>query len=228
VREEDQRPTQNSNSYLEHLQRCSVCDPTKIKSFSHPSLSYFLSFFQPHQQHQNRLGLPVGERLLTTPIQYKGSFNTNNFFKHSLIISSYLKRNIIFWSLLKGPEVTHYLGHFFFSSKSLITLERMQVSFILSRVIVVDLATTSWLSPLQDTPPITTADLLQAIDFWHVNMTDLPQVVDYEHEKIFTTTLSQLDLMSLRPFPSFHSFLYVSLIYSVFFLVKLSRNLLRI
>jgi hypothetical protein len=28
---EDQRPTQNSNnSYLEHLQRCSVCDPTKF------------------------------------------------------------------------------------------------------------------------------------------------------------------------------------------------------
>jgi hypothetical protein len=28
---EDQRPTtQNSNSYLEHLQRCSVCDPTKL------------------------------------------------------------------------------------------------------------------------------------------------------------------------------------------------------
>jgi hypothetical protein len=83
-------------------------------------------------------------------------------------------------------------------------------------------------STLPNTLHITTADLLQAIDFWHVNMTDLPQVVDYEHEKIFTTTLSQLDLMSLRPFPSFHSFLYVSLIYSVFFLVKLSRNLLRI
>jgi hypothetical protein len=48
--QEDQRPTQNSNSYVEHLQRCSVCDPTKI--ISHPSLVIsFLSFF-----------LPIGER----------------------------------------------------------------------------------------------------------------------------------------------------------------------
>jgi len=82
----------------------------------------------------------------------------------------------------------------FFSSKSLVTLERMQVSFILSRVIVVNLITFR-LPPLQDTSPIITADLLQAIDFLadllqainflHVNMTDLPQAVGYEHGQIF-------------------------------------------
>ncbi len=69
---EDQRPTQNSNSYLEHLQGCSVCDLTKLY-ISHIQVELFpsfLSFFQPHQQNQNRLGLPIGERLL--PPQYKG------------------------------------------------------------------------------------------------------------------------------------------------------------
>jgi len=52
----------------------------------------------------------------------------------------------------------------------------MQASFILSQAIAIDLAT-SWLPPLQNTPPITMADLLQAIDFWHINMADLPQTV---------------------------------------------------
>jgi hypothetical protein len=41
-------------------------------------------------------------------------------------------------------------------------------------------------------------------------MVDLPQVVDYGHEKFFTTTLNQLDVLSLLP-------LYISLIYGVFF-----------
>jgi hypothetical protein len=56
----------------------------------------------------------------------------------------------------------------------------MQVSFILNRAITIGL-TTSKPPPNQDTPPITMADLLQAVDFWHVNMVDLPQVVDYGH-----------------------------------------------
>ncbi len=55
----------------------------------------------------------------------------------------------------------------------LITLQRMQASFILSWAIAIGLAT-SWLSPLHDTPPITTANLLQAINFWHINTADLP------------------------------------------------------
>jgi hypothetical protein len=54
-----------------HLQRCSVCDPVKNKYFLTSKFSYFLSFFlsffQPHQQNHNRLGLPIGERLLPHP-----------------------------------------------------------------------------------------------------------------------------------------------------------------
>jgi len=56
----------------------------------------------------------------------------------------------------------------------------MQASSILSQVIAISLAT-SQLPPLQDTPPITTTDLLQVVDFQHVNMADLPQAIDYGH-----------------------------------------------
>jgi hypothetical protein len=92
----------------------------------------------------------------------------------------------------------------FFLQKVSITLERMQVFFILSQAIVIDLAI-SWLSPLKDTPPITTTDLLQAIDFWHINLTDLPRAVGYGREEIFIATLSQLDFFFFF-FPSFFSF----------------------
>jgi hypothetical protein len=35
------------------------------------------------------------------------------------------------------------------------------------------------------------ADLLQVVNFWHENMTDLSATIDFEHEKILTFTLSQ-------------------------------------
>jgi hypothetical protein len=47
-------------------------------------------------------------------------------------------------------------------------------------MIVVNLAT-SQLPPLQNTPPITMADLLQAVGFLHVNMVDLADVLNYGH-----------------------------------------------
>jgi hypothetical protein len=40
---------------------------------------------------------------------------------------------------------------------------------------------TSQLPPLENTPPITMVDLLQAVSFLHINMANLPQVVDYGH-----------------------------------------------
>jgi hypothetical protein len=76
----------------------------------------------------------------------------------------------------------------------------MQAFSILNWAIAIGLAT-SQLPPLQDTLPITTADLLQAIGLWHINMADLPQVVDYGHGDIFIATLSQLVVLSLFPFP---------------------------
>ncbi len=61
----------------------------------------------------------------------------------------------------------------------------------------------------------TIVNLLQAIGFWHINMVDLPQIVDCGHGEIFTTTLSRLDILSLLPFPLFYSFVHF-LIYCVF------------
>jgi hypothetical protein len=68
------------------------------------------------------------------------------------------------WSLkgTKGPHLSTLVT--FFRQKTSITLQRIQVSSILNRAIVVGLAT-SQLPPLQNTPPINMADLLQAIDF---------------------------------------------------------------
>jgi len=68
------------------------------------------------------------------------------------------------WSLkgTKGPHLSTLVT--FFHQKTSITLQRIQVSSILNWAIAVGLAT-SQLPPLQNTPPITMADLLQAIDF---------------------------------------------------------------
>jgi hypothetical protein len=68
------------------------------------------------------------------------------------------------WSLkgLESPHLSTLVT--FLCQKVAITLQRMQTSSILSQVIVVSL-TISQLPPLQNTPPITTIDLLQAINF---------------------------------------------------------------
>ncbi len=58
---------------------------------------------------------------------------------------------------------------YFFHQNFLITLPRMQASFILSWAVAIDLPI-SRLPPLQDTPPIIMVDLLQMINFWHGGM----------------------------------------------------------
>jgi hypothetical protein len=63
------------------------------------------------------------------------------------------------WSL-KGLEGLHLFTLVTF----LITLQKMQVCFILRQTLAVGLVT-SQLPPLQNTPPITMADLLQVVDF---------------------------------------------------------------
>ncbi len=68
------------------------------------------------------------------------------------------------WSL-KRPESLHIFTLVtFLCQKISITLRRMQAYSILSQAIVVGLAI-SPLPPLQDTPPITTINLLQGVDF---------------------------------------------------------------
>jgi hypothetical protein len=75
---------------------------------------------------------------------------------------------------LKGLKGLHlYTLITFFCRKVSITLQRMQASSILSRVVVVGLVI-SQLPPLQDTLPITTSNLLQVVGFWHINMINLP------------------------------------------------------
>ncbi len=106
------------------------------------------------------------------------------------------------WSL-KGPECP-CLSNLVTSrcQKVSITLHKMQAFSILSQAIAMDLAT-SQLPPLQNTPPITTTNLLQGVDFWHINMVNLLQVVGYGHGKLFIASLSKLDVMSLLLFLNF-------------------------
>ncbi len=74
----------------------------------------------------------------------------------------------------KGPEGPPlFVLVTFFHQKISITLQRMQTSSILSRAIVVGLIT-SWLPPFQNTLPITTADLLQAVSCWDKKILTFP------------------------------------------------------
>ncbi len=117
------------------------------------------------------------------------------------------------WSL-KGLEGLHLSTLItFLHQKVSITLQKMQMSSILNWVVAIGLVI-SWLPPLQNTPPITTSDLLQVIGFWHINMTSFPQAVDYRHGDIFTPTLSWFDVLSLLCFKIFTP-LYIFLIYGV-------------
>jgi hypothetical protein len=82
------------------------------------------------------------------------------------------------WSL-KGIEGPHLFPLIiFFRQIFLIILQKRQKKFILSRAIAISLVT-SWLSPLQDTPPIPTIDLLQTVNFLYINMIDLLQAINY-------------------------------------------------
>jgi len=67
------------------------------------------------------------------------------------------------WSL-KGQRALLFLPWFFFLEKISITLQRMQTSSILSQAHKPSYFPTS---TVQDTPPISTTNLLQAIDFEH-------------------------------------------------------------
>ncbi len=71
----------------------------------------------------------------------------------------------------------------------------MQASSIISRVIAVNLVIPQLPQTFQNTPPITMADLLQIVSFWHKNMANLPQAVDFGHGNFLTSILNQLDVL---------------------------------
>jgi hypothetical protein len=68
------------------------------------------------------------------------------------------------WSLKGLEDLPLFVLVTFLWQKNSITLQRLQTSFILSQAIVGSLAT-SQLPPLKDTSPISTIELLQAVDF---------------------------------------------------------------
>jgi hypothetical protein len=92
----------------------------------------------------------------------------------------------------------------------------MQVFSIVSRAIIVGL-TISQLPPIQNTLLITMTNLLQIVDFWHIDMADLMQAVNSRHGEIFTPTLK----LTWHPIVSsfFFNFipLYIFVISDVFF-----------
>jgi hypothetical protein len=68
------------------------------------------------------------------------------------------------WNLKRPKGLPLFILVTFLWQKISITLQRLQASSILNRVVVVGL-TTSQLPPLQDTTPISMTDLLQVTDF---------------------------------------------------------------
>jgi len=148
----------------------------------------------------------------------------NQFLPLAIEIFGYLHKHVnvflhdcanAIWSLkgLKGLHLSTLVT--FFHQKVSITLQKMQMSSILSQAIAIGLVT-SWFPPLQNTPPITVTDLLQVVNFWHIYMVDIPQVMNYGHGEIFTPTLSQLDILSFLPFPLVYSFVHFPNLLCVF------------
>jgi hypothetical protein len=103
---------------------------------------------------------------------YRNQHPINQFLPLAIKVFDYLHKHVdmflldyanAIWSL-KGSDGFHLSTLItFLCQKVSITLQRMQASCILSQVIIVVDLTTSQLPPLQDTPPITTANLLQTI-----------------------------------------------------------------
>jgi hypothetical protein len=103
-----------------------------------------------HNQH-------LIDQILSLAIEVFGCLHKHaNVFLHDCV-------NVI-WNL-KRPEGLHLSTLVtFLHQKVSITLQRMQVSSFLNRAITIGL-TTSRHPPLQDVPPITTTNLLEAIGF---------------------------------------------------------------
>jgi hypothetical protein len=142
------------------IQRFAICDATQAKE---------RNYCNQHPTNQ----------FLSLAIEIFGCLHKHvDVFLHNCV-------NAI-WNLkgLNGPHLFTLV-----ILKVLITLQKIQTSSIISRTIDVNL-TTSQLPPLQNTPPITMTALLQVVNFWHINMTELPKAIDYGHREIFTPSLN--------------------------------------
>jgi len=151
---------------------------------------------------------------------YPNRHPTNQFLPLAIEVFGYLHKHVdvflhdyanAIWSLkgIEGPHLSTLI--IFFRQKVLITLQMIQLSSILSWVITIGL-TTSRLPPLQNTPLMIIIDLLQVVGYWHINMADLPHVVNYGHGELFWTNLMSCHFSLFL----YLTFLYISLIYSVF------------
>jgi hypothetical protein len=119
---------------------------------------------------------------------------------------------------VRGPS--YFCFGFFFVKKS-ITLQRLQASSIWSRVITICLAT-FWLPPLQDTPPITMTNLLQAVDFWHgkIQMTYYKRLA-FNMDKFWHVVWANLTSYKFSLF--FFLFLCIFSKYTMCLLIKFSK-----
>jgi hypothetical protein len=104
---------------------------------------------------------------------YHNQHRTDQFFPLTIKVFDCLHKHVnvflhvcanAIWSLkeIEGPHLSTLVT--FLHQKISITFQRMQTFSILNQAITIGLAT-SRLPPLQNTPPITTTNLLQAIDF---------------------------------------------------------------
>jgi len=118
-------------------------------------------------------GFVVSDATQAKERSYHNRHPTDQFLPLEIEVFGYLHKHVnvflqncanAIWNL-KGTESPHLSTLVnFLCQKVSITLQKMQASSILSQAIVVGIIT-SRLSPLQDTPPITSADLLQVVDF---------------------------------------------------------------
>jgi hypothetical protein len=150
-----------------HLSQCCHCQPNAsifISLILHNSrICHLRCNSSQEMSYYNRH--PINQFLSLTFEIFGCLHKHANVFLHN--------RAYAIWSL-KGQEGLHFstLVTFLYKKVS-ITLQRMQMSSILSWMVAIGLVISS-LPPLQNTPPITTTNLLQAIGFWHINMADLP------------------------------------------------------
>jgi hypothetical protein len=118
------------------------------------------------------------------------------------------------WSLKEPKCLPFFVLVTFLWQKISITLLRLQASSILGWVTTVGLVT-SWFPPFQNTPSISTTNLLQVTDFWYeTNMTELLQASIFDMDRFWHLVWANLTSCKFSLF-FFLIPLYIFLIYDV-------------